>query len=364
MTGQKADKLRKLSEISRRKFLTVSGATVGVVGSALLAREAFVPFVPSFTQYSGRVANVWVSNEGVDSWQNYYKKFVRLINHKDNGLDNTWMQPNQRLLLNLTLDTQNRPYPHSTDPKLLYATLRYLMEERSIPARHIFITDHTRPMILSSLGARTEALRVSGLNVGIDRAFSSKERFGMASKEGVSTIQWLGKGDVIDHVVELVSVTSGNNSRTAKEIASSSGPLPSLVIASATKVGIGESGDSQVITHQPGMLMASDHRLSLSLLSQAYLDFSFSERVAVIHMNERVVANEKRSPPLLNKGKGFVAALDKNIVKDMMNAAIVQDGRLDGLDWYSDTVDAPVGVSRLVSERYVPAVKVNEVFWG
>lgn len=360
MTGQKADKLRKLSKISRRRFLTVSGATVGVVGSALLTKKAFVPSTPSYTQYPGRVANVWVSNEGADSWQNYYQKFVRLLEHNETGLDITWMQPNQRFLLNVTLDNQNRPYPYSTDPKLLYATLRYLMEERFIPASHIFIADSSRTMFLSSMGKKTTRLRAAGLSAGIDKAFSTKKRYGKFSKEKGS-IQWLNTKSSIDHVLELASVTEQNNLRNIQELESSTGFFPRLTLASATRVCGEINSNSHIITHQPGMIMASNHRRSLTLLSQAYLAFSISERIAVSHMNERVVAHERRYLPLPNKGKEAVFSLDNNTNKRMIGTTIAQDGGLSLLNWYSDTVDAPVGVSRLISERYLPTLKVNEL---
>ncbi len=341
------DQLPVIDNINRRDFLKFSGNAAGIVGGALLTNLSIAAPLNQTVIDSGKVANVWVNDQGSDNWNKYYEKLVSLLNQKDSALDTQWIKQDQQYLLKITMDEQ-LSYPHSTDPKLVYSMVRYLVNEKSIPAKNIIITDQVLSKKSAGLTAQLALLRTSGIYSGLRRALPLNKMRSLKSQNKMP-LKWLGHDSDFDHVIELTSLTCSHNmqridainNQSSKEIISLQ-DKPRIIISSATKI----CNDIDVITLQPGMILASNNLISHELLANAYFNFNLTQ-TAMTSENGYQVVHKNRSDRVTK-------------ISEATFKAMKQQGHLSEINWYSDNKDAPAGVVDKISFKHFPGIRVNK----
>jgi uncharacterized protein (DUF362 family) len=342
--------------INRRNFLKFSAGTASAAAILMLSNSTFASLNTSKQKYAGQGGSVWVSNEGANSWEVYYQKFVRLMTNKNNGLDLGWMQSSQRYLLKVTLNA-DRPYPYSTDPKLVYSTIRYLIEKKSIAIENIILTDQFLSTMQGDLTNKIKAVKTSGIYSGLRRAMPLKQHQKIASLQELP-LNWLTENSDFDRIIELSNISTSSNQERLANIAKSiietsdlktnNSLDPSLVISSATRVGIEIGNESHIVTHQPGMILASNNLLSHELLADAYLRFSANEKTAINHINNRIVADKKQvflNQPLAVKP---LNTFENDNGLRTLSHVTKQAGHPEQLNWYFDTQGAPLIASQKI----------------
>ena len=338
------DNIATLANLNRRDFLKISGNAAGIVGGALLTNLSMAAPLNSINIDSGKVANVWVNNQGANNWNKYYDKFLRLLQTPDSTLDTQWIKPDQQYLLKITM-SDKLGYPYSTDPKLVYSMVRYLVNEKSIPVNNIVISDQLLSKKSTGLSQQLAQLRSSGIYSGIRRALPLKKALSLNAKNKMP-LKWLSPDSDFDHIIELTSLTSSHNEQRINEVNNllyhNTIPLhirPKMVISSATKVG----NKRKIINLQPGMILASNSPLSHELLANAYLSFCATQTVMSTDKGYTVVDNNRRLTHITQ-----------------LHKAMKQQGHLSEIDWYIDQQDAPKGIVDKISSEYFPAVKVKQ----
>lgn len=338
-------------QINRRDFLKVSGSAASIAGGVILTNLSMATPLSSINLHSGQVANVWVNNQGANNWDTYYGKFLRLMDPQNHSLNTQWMSQDKTYLLKITMDDK-RGYPYSTDPKLVYSMVCYLVNEKHISEKNIFITDQSLTRKPSDLNQQIAQLRSSGIYSGLRRALPLKKVRTLTSKNKMP-LKWLGDNSELDHVIELASLSSFHNGQRINDINTLSSHamvpsynFPKLTISSATKVCCEIEGKDKIIKQQPGMILASNNPISHGLLANAYLNFCSTQKTITTE-DGYIVANENKHSVGLNP------------VQEATFKAMKSYGYLAEVHWYSDNQDAPQGVVNKVSSDYFPSIKVN-----
>ena len=340
-----------ITNINRRDFLKISGGAASIAGGVLLTNLGLASPLPSASLDKGKVTSVWVNNQGANNWNQYYGKFLRLMNQQHSNLDTQWIKADKKILLKITMDKM-LGYPYSADPKLVYSMVRYLINEKSIPAKNIIISDQSFSKKSSGLTQQLAQLRTSGIYSGLRRALPLKKTRSLKS-QNTMPLKWLSSDNDFDHIIELASLTRTHNRQRINDINGQfnqptvqSSIHPKITISSATKICCGEHNHRKIINQQPGMILASNNSLSHELLANAYLNFCSAQALITTDKGYTTLTPYKQH--------AHSNPLHKTIFE-----AMKQQGHLAELDWYNDEQDAPTGAIEKITSNFFQVMAIN-----
>lgn len=240
-----------LNSINRRQFLKYSGAGTAVGMTGLLAPGLSLG---SPTSPNQQVANIWLGDISTNPYETYYKKYKELLGSIDGGFNSSWTQLNKPIVLTLDL-FKGQPHPHSTDPLLVYSTIKYLIEEKGISEKDVALS--SRSPIKKS--AALKLINQSGIKAAIRKALPSTKQRSLIQLSKMP-LQW-----VESTMEDQISVLLASNRPLHSIQTDSRDPITHhLALVSCTR-GL---KDNRVFHALPGSIIASSEYNSCQLLSQ------------------------------------------------------------------------------------------------
>lgn len=205
---------------SRRRFLGASALAAGALAlpraaAARRTAELPPPDLPVAEGYRPHVASLWVPRgEQGEAWP----RFVRAV---EAVTDFGWLSKGDRVLLKLALNSHH-PYPATTDPWLVWATVR-LLQERG--AGEVRVGDqsgveHVLHTADEQVGSSRKCCEEAGLLEAIEAAGATPVFFEEAGYDAYRTTVPIGDHhwpapiritaalDQVDHVIYLARVSA------------------------------------------------------------------------------------------------------------------------------------------------------------
>lgn len=313
--------------LRRREFIKQSSLLAGAVAAVTSGLIGLYPRLrPTPIEHS---SSVWAMDDGPNSWNEYYTKFLRLMDVRRSGLELNWMRANSVVLLDMDV-SPGRRYPYSVDPKLLYSVLRYLTQERAFNLRNIKIQARLIGRLDSHVSDPAGLLRSSGL---ID-AFRSISIVPTA-------LDWTFINDSnfqdqsllanIDHAIRLKSLAP------LQDFSDIGRPIESktrLSISSATKLLVEDPlGNLQVVNRRPGVIFASTSDVAHTLASHIYNRQGVADLELTNHISQAGAAPHQSSiNAVYSEAKGILS--------------IASAAHLSSIKWRHDVQHAPIGHGR------------------